>query len=266
MPTLLEMQTAMQASLLRRENHAVSAMLAADVPVDRLDIYRNTFERTLIKALRLGFPATARLVGAEFFEGAAYQFLSEHPPRAAWLDQYGDEFPDFLRSFPPATSTAYLGDVAELEWAVGAALHAADAAPLDAAELGAIDAEDQPRICFVPNPSIRLLRLDHPADVIWRAVLASDDDALGNVDLDSGPVNILVERRSTCVEVERLDEQPWRFLRELCAGTSIEAALGNVGDFDCVTALAEHLVLGRFTAFKLGGTMKTIDPGAGNGA
>jgi hypothetical protein len=266
MPTLLEMQTAMQASLLRRENHAVSAMLAADVSADRLDIYRNTFVHTLTKALRLGFPATARLAGAEFFEGAAYQFISEHPPRAAWLDQYGDEFPDFLRSFPPANSVAYLGDVAELEWAVGGALHAADAVSLDAAELGAIQSEDQPRICFVPNPSIRLLRLDYPADVIWRAVLDSDDDALGNVDLDSGPINILVERRSTCVEVERLDEQPWRFLRELCAGASIEAALGNAGDFDCATALAEHLVLGRFTAFELGPPMTTVDPGPGNSA
>jgi len=41
MPTLLELQTAMQASLVHRDNEAVSAMLAGHITADRLDIYRN---------------------------------------------------------------------------------------------------------------------------------------------------------------------------------------------------------------------------------
>ncbi len=143
MPTLLKMQEAMQGSLLHRDSQTVSAMLAGHVPANRLDIYRNTFILTLTKTLRLCFPVTQKLVGEEFFAGAAQIFVGERPPRAAWLDLYGDEFPEFLRSFPPATSIAYLGDVAELEWAVNSALHVADVAPLDVAELGAIEAEDQ---------------------------------------------------------------------------------------------------------------------------
>src|SRR5713101_3377009 len=78
-----------------------------------------------LKVLRLCFPVTERLVGEEFFEGAAQFFICEHPPREAWLDQFGGEIPDFLRSFPQAKSIVYLGDVAELEWAVNSALHAA---------------------------------------------------------------------------------------------------------------------------------------------
>jgi hypothetical protein len=260
MPTLLETQTAMQASLLHRDSRAVSAMLARNVPADRLDIYRNTFVHTLTRALRLSFPATERLVGVEFFEGTAQVFIAEHPPRAAWLDQYGGDFPGFLRCFPPATSIAYLGDVAELEWAVNSALHAADVAPLDVAGLGAIGAEDKLRSCFIPHPSVQLLRLDHPADVIWRAVLDSDDDALGKIDLGCGPRNILVERRSTGVEVECPDEPAWSFLARLCAGASIEAALVDSSDFDCSAALAEHLALGRFAAFCLVQPLTADDP------
>lgn len=261
MPTLLEMQRAMRSSLLDRDSQAVSAMLAADMPTDRLDIYRNTFVLTLTKALRLGFPATERLVGEEFFEGAAHIFIGEHPPRAAWLDQYGGEFPNFLRSFPPATSIAYLGDVAALEWAVSGALHAEDAAPLDVARLSAIGAEDGLRIHFVPHPSIRLLRLDYPADVIWRAVLDADDAALRHVNLGSGPIDILVERRSTGVEVVRLDEQAWSFLAKLCTGASIETALEVACDFDCATALAEHLALGRFAGIELAAPMMSVEIG-----
>ena len=237
-------------------------MLAANVPEDRLDIYRNTFVRTLTKALRLCFPATERLVGGEFFEGAAQIFIGAHPPRAAWLDQYGGELPDFLRSFPPAISIPYLGDVAALEWAVSGALHAEDAAPIDVAALGAIGAEDQARIRFLPHPSVRLLRLNHPADIIWHTVLDGDETALRNVDPGSGPIGILIERRSTGVEVERLDEQAWSFLAKLCAGASIETALQPAGDFDCATALAEHLALGRFTAFAPGCEEVSIDPSA----
>src|SRR6266480_4195228 len=192
MPTLLEMQKAMQASLLNRDNQAVSAMLAGHVSADRLDIYRNTFVHTLTKTLRLCFPVTERLVGEDFFEGAAQIFIEERPPRVAWLDLYGGEFPEFLSSFPPATSIAYLGDVAELEWAVNSALHAADIASLD---------------------------------VIWRAVSDADDDALGKINLGCGPRNLLVERLSAGVEVECLSEPAWCFLSRLCADSSIEAAL-----------------------------------------
>lgn len=251
MPTLLELQTAMQASLLRRDNEAVSAMLAGHITADRLDIYRNTFIYTLTKALRLCFPVTERLVGEEFFDGAAQFFIADHPPRKAWLDQFGGEFSDFLRAFPQAKPVVYLGDVAELEWAVNRALHAADLARLDVAALGDVRPEDQGRIAFLPHPSVSLLRLAYPADAIWRAILARDDEALGKVDVGSGPVNLLVERRETGIEVARLGESSWRFLSNLCAGQPIGAALDIAGDFDCSVALADHLASGRFSGFEL---------------
>src|SRR5260370_42709804 len=87
MPTLLELQTAMQASLVHRNNEAVSAMLAGHITADRLDIYRNTFVHTLTKALRLCFPVTERLVGEGFFGVASQFFIADHPPREAWLEQ-----------------------------------------------------------------------------------------------------------------------------------------------------------------------------------
>ena len=251
MPTLLEVQAAMQASLVHRDNEVISAMLAGHIPADRLDIYRNTFVHTLTRALRLSFPATERLVGEEFFAGAAQFFITEHPPREAWLDRFGGAFPDFLRAFPQAKSIVYLGDVAELEWAVNNALHAADAAPLDVALLGAVSPEDQGRISFVVHPSVGLVRLAHPADAIRHAVLMGDDQALGTIDIESGPVRLLVARRETGVEVERLDERPGFSCRHLCAGLPIEAALDVAGDFDCSTALADHLTSGRFSGFEL---------------
>ena len=255
MPTLLEMQTAMRLSLVHRDTAAVAAMLAGHVAPNRLDIYRNTFLIGLTKVLRLCFPAIEKLVGEEFFEGAAQLFIAEHPPRAAWLDQYGGEFPDFLRAFGPASSVPYLSDVAKLEWAVNCALHSADTEPLETTELATVAPGDQGRICLIANPSIALVQFDYPADRIWRAVVARDDDALRAIDLKAEAVHLKVERGAGGVEVIRLDISSWRFLAKLCEGESIEAALNDAQDFDssfdCASALAGHLASGRFCRFEL---------------
>jgi hypothetical protein len=257
-PTLLEVQRAMRASLVDRDDGAAVAMLAANVPADRLNIYRNTFIAGVTKALRLSYPAVHRLVGADFFEGAAGLFIAKHPPRAAYLDEYGAEFPAFLQNFEPAASLLYLADVARLEWAVNRAMHAADVMPLDLARLSALRPEDQIRVSFVPHPSVGLLCADYPADVIWRGVLSGDDAALAAIDLGAGPVRLLVERRTTGVEVSRLDDAGWRLAAALCDGRPLAAALAEAADTRADTLLAEHLAAGRFIDFRLAPSELTL--------
>jgi hypothetical protein len=249
-PTLLDVQQAMRASLLDRDDTAAASMLAVGVGPDRLNIYRNTFVAGLTRTLRLAYPAVAALVGADFFDGAAGIFIAHCPPRMAWLDEYGAEFPAFLQEFEPAASLAYLPDVARLEWAVNRAIHAQDIAPLDLARLGALPPEDHARIRFVPHPSVTVLRADYPVDAVWRAVLDGDDEALVAIDIDAGPVHLLVERRDNGVEVTRLAAPPWRFAADLCAGRPLEQACEAIGS-DALVLLAEHLAAGRFIEFSL---------------
>ena len=161
------------------------------------------------------------------------------------------KFPEFLQSFAPAASLAYLPDVARLEWAVNRAIHAADAEPLDLARLGAVAPEDQARICFQPHPSITLLAAAYPVDAVWRAVLERDDAALAALDIDAGPVHLLIERRDCGVEVSRLAGSAWRFAADLCAGRPIETACEAANDIDAPAQLAEHLAAGRFIEFSV---------------
>lgn len=251
MPKLLELQRAMRASLVDRNDRPVAAMLAENVPADRLNIYRNTFVAGVTKALRLSYPAIHRLVGDEFFEGAALLFIAKHPPRAACLDEYSADFPQFLRGFQPAASLEYLSDVARLEWAVNRAIHAADVEPLDIKRLETLRPEDQVRVCFVPHPSITLFCADYPVDVIWRGVLDGDDAALAGVDLKAGPVHLMVERRATGVEVSRLGAAAWRFAAALCEGRTLAEVFAETGDTGMESQLAEHLAAGRFIDFRL---------------
>jgi hypothetical protein len=242
-------QTALRKSLVDRSDGEAAAMLAEHVPADRLDIYRNTFITGVTKALRLSFPAVHRLVGDKFFAAAADFFISANPPRSAYLDEYGADFPQFLEQFPPAATLAYLPDVARLEWAVSRAIHASDREPLALPELAALAPQDQGRVRFAPHPSIGLLRVSYPADVIWRAVLDCDDGALAALDLYPAPVHLLVQRLPAGVEVMRLDESEWRFAAALCAGQPLQAALGEATGVDATALLATHLVAGRFVGF-----------------
>ena len=247
-PSLPEIQRAMRASLVEHDDDGVAAHIAADglSAAERLDIYRNTFASVLTNALRLSYPAAHRLVGAEFFEGAARIFIAGNPPTSACLDDYGAEFPAFLAAFAPAASLAYLPDVAGLEWAVNRALHAADVDPLDARRLAALGDGALAHVRFTPHPSFGLMRSQYPADVIWRAVLDQDDAALAAVDLACGPVWLMVQRLDSCIDVRRMSESAWRFTADLCAGRPLPAILEESWDFEPAALLADHLAAGRF--------------------
>lgn len=262
MPTLLELQRAMRASIVERDSSAIVGALAVGLAADRLDIYRNTIFSGLTKVLRLVFPAVERLVGGEFFAGAADAFISEHLPLSAYLDQYGGEFPDFLSRFPPAASLPYLVDVARLDWAVNRGLHAPDEKPLDLAGLASCTPEEQSRVSFRAHPGVSLLRSCFPIDEIWRAVLHGDDQALAHLDLAAGPVFLLVESGATGVEVTRLQEPAWRFLDALCRAEPLFSAIESAADIDAPGLLARHLAAGRFVAFATRADEAVVPPEA----
>src|SRR5262249_54251735 len=149
---LLEIQRAVNRCLIERDQEAVTPFLTDGSTINRLDIYHNTIFSGLTKALCLTYPAVQRLVGADFFGGVAQLFIVRHPPRAACLNRYGGEFPNFLRDLPAAATVAYLADVARLEWAVHCAIHAPDIKPLELAALAAVNPVNQSRVSFIAPP------------------------------------------------------------------------------------------------------------------
>ncbi|MFM0420304.1 HvfC/BufC family peptide modification chaperone [Paraburkholderia aromaticivorans] len=252
-PTLRELQRAMQRSLLEGVDEDVSAYVIAD-GLDahaRLGIYRNTRAGVLATALLLAFPAVQHLVGPEFFEGAAGLFVAQGPPQSAWLDEYGAGFPDFLDRLPQAESVPYLADVARLEWHVNLVLHAPDVRSLDIARLTALSEAEPAQLHFQSHPAVRLLRCEFPVDVIWRAVLERDDRAMEAVDLAEGPVWLLVHRTQSGIEVMRLGECEWRFTAMLFSGKSLSAALQDAPCDDAHAVLATHLARGRLAEVSL---------------
>ena len=250
MPTLREIQTAIGRRLLGQEAPEASESVIADglEPDARLAIYRNTFIAVLTNALRLSYPAVRRLVGDDFFDRTSAIFIDRTPPRSPYLNDYGAAFADFLADFPPAESLPYLADVARLEWAVARSVNAADAAPLDMTSLATMVGKEGASLSLEPHPAVVLLRVDFPADAIWRAVLGGDDAAMAGIDLGDGPAWLLVERDETGVEAIRMAEPAWRFLHDLWTGRPLDDALSDTAIPDVAVHLAQHFAAGRFAA------------------
>jgi hypothetical protein len=251
MATLRDIQRDFARSLLVPGDGAALIHIADDVAdtAERFNIYRNNVTITLVGALRLTYPVVDKLVGSDFFEGAARAFVGQYPPRTACLDYYGDDFPDFLAAFPPAATLAYLVDVARLEWAVNVALHAPDAPALRPDALTDLAADEHDRVRFVPHPSVRLLAVRYPADAIWRAALDGDMAALGGIAMKIEPCWLIVQRQASGVVVARLDEDEAAWSNLLFSGAALGEIMPDEESARFIALLANHLAGGRFAGF-----------------
>jgi hypothetical protein len=250
MPTLREIQRDVALSILSRDDGPALAHIANEgfAAEERLSIYRNNVAITLVGALRLTYPVVNKLVGPEFFDGVARAFIAGHPPRTAYLNEYGAEFADFLGLFPPAAELAYLPDVARLEWAVNLSLNAPDAPALDMAVLADLAESDHGRVRFVRHPAVRLLSVHYPADAIWRAVLADNDAALGTLALNIEQRWLLIQREREGVTVQRMTQDEARWTGLLFSGAALAEVAPERDSAPFIALLADHLVQGRFAA------------------
>lgn len=215
----------------------------------RFAVYRNNVLVGLIEALRARFPVTERLVGAEFFRAMAREYAQAHPPRSPLMMRYGEGFPRFIACFEPAQAVPYLADVACLEAARTEAYHAADAPPLDAAELAAFDPADLTRARLALHPAVRVLRSAHPVASIWEAHQAAGEiQAPRHRDAEE----VLVVRPHTAVLLQRLPAGGERFAAALRNGadvaTAAEAAQAAHPQFDAGAALIQLVTAGAVTA------------------
>ena len=212
---------------------------SSDTPRERFAVYRNNVMVGLAGALEARFPATRKIVGEDFFKGAAKLFAATQPPRSPLMMFYGDEFPAFLADFEPARDVPYLADVARLEAARTRAYHAADAKPLTPAALvgGLPDALAAMR--FDLHPSVEIVASNYPIVTIW---------AMNSGEIDLAPItdwrgeDALVSRPRFDVEVRRLPPGGKTFLQNLAAksplGEAAAAALAGNPSFDLAANLA----------------------------
>jgi len=229
----------------------VDALFGGDVPdvdvPDCFDIYCNNLREGFIKALAIAFPVIEKLVGPQYFRRLALDFLAAHPSRSGNLHHIGAPFARFLHERFADTEYAYFEDVAALEWAHQQVLIAADAQPITAQELAAVNPLDYGDLRFDLHPAAALVRSSFPIIRIWRA---NQPAAAGEepIDLAAGGDNVLVLRADEWIEFHRLPAGDFALLAALDAGASLGVALDAAqsadAHFDLGATLRRFLSLG----------------------
>lgn len=222
---LADQQREFAAAILDSRRAVPAGLVGPDgkPSLKRFSVYRNNVVVGLIETLRETYSAVEKIVGEGFFRIMAGGYAVVEPPQSPILLNYGAGFPDFIEKFEPASSLRYLADVARIERAWAESYNAAEALPLDPAELTGVAPDQFSEIQFVMHPSLRIVRSKLPALTIWQ--MNSEDGEPGPVDVESGGQDILVLRPDAEVEVRLMPEGSADFLMALARGETVAEAL-----------------------------------------
>lgn len=249
---LRELQQSIARGILSGQPEALAGIVREDgLAFDkRLQVYRNNTIISLTEALKATYPVVAALVGENFFGFAAKAFISDEPPRAPRLAEYGGGFAAFLAAFEPARTIPYLADVAALEWAMNEAHHAPDDAALTPQDLAAVPQENAASIVLELRRGCRLLHSKYRIDRLWRA--HQPGGSLQDLAIDGG-CHLLVYRPQDDVEMMSLDAAGFALLTRIGEGATLEAAYDAAAKidpaFDLSSALGVHLTRGVFGGY-----------------
>lgn len=178
-----------------------SIVSSADLPArTRLDIYRHAYYARFDEALQSDYPVLAFALGEDLFYQLSCDYADRYPSQYRSISDFGQHLAAFLESdawladnaeflspnfFSPHKDSAFLLELAQLEWALVCAFHAADETSLvSELDLAQLPAEAWPGLCFRFHPSLQLLPQRYNVIAYWNAVkdLLSDRDAADSID------------------------------------------------------------------------------------
>lgn len=238
------MQSDFSRALLDAEAD-VPLSLAEPVSFDReerFNVYRNNVLSSLIEALQQSFPVVSALVSPDTFVNLAAKFITQSPPRSAYLFEYGECFPEFLASCVQLEAYPFIPEVAALEYAILRSTHAADAVPAN--ELLVALAADPSALAvarFKFAPSVKLLSFGAASASIW-AAHQSETGSFDAIDA-SQPERVMLSRPGFSVEVDILAPAEFSFVSALYKGVAVEAALSQVGEEIDLSACFHRLLV-----------------------
>lgn len=254
MQTLRNLQTNFAQAIFTEEAGEIAEHICTNnlAGTQRLQIYRNNVFICLTEALAAVYPVLKSLVGEEFFNHVAYQYVRQQPSSSGDLHDFGQTFADFITTIPTASHLPYLSEVAQMEWAYHWVFHAADCSPIDLTALATIPPSKYHAVVFKLHPASQLLAFHFPVLRIWQFCQTSPNDG-ETVNLDAGGCKVLVIRRQLEVELAPLSEGEFALLAALAKGQvfgeACDAALTAETNFDIAASLKYHITQGTLVKF-----------------
>jgi hypothetical protein len=239
MPSLSDIQASMAEALLAPEGslRALPDDWFAGSAVAGLRVHRNTIVGACCQALRLSYPSVDRLLGTPLFDALAADFARLHPPAAAMLCSYGEDFAEFLGLRSAPEDRALLTELARFDWL------------FESVAMGAADDFEGARALMLDGGVVLQLATSLK---LFNAQFAVDELRAGasGAALPVAPRTLALWRLSDGVAVQAVSLPAATWLTALLQGASLEAALhqaGQVADTrDLALAIANEIFRASF--------------------
>lgn len=173
-PSLAELQSRMQASILTRDGSTLPLMRRPpnDTPKTMFGVYENAYALRLVEFLHNDHERLSEYLGDAKFSAMGRAYARAHPsdtPNARWFSRH---LPEFLSRAEPWSRHPELAELAQLEQALNTAFDAMEAPHVGMADLAQLDPEAFDKTILRIHPSA--IRLSFATNVtgIWSSLKA----------------------------------------------------------------------------------------------
>jgi hypothetical protein len=228
-----ELQQQFMASLFERNSKIFDHIQGSTIPPEgRMKIYRNSTFGILTQTLKDCYPVLHLLVGDDFFESMAIQFIEQHKPDSGDITKYGWGLPKFLENFEPASAYPYFIEVTTLELHRQKAYYANNQASLKADMLMDITEAELSALKCCLQPHVFYDFFQTPAYHIWSAHQNDDiEKAMATIDINTSQYT-LTYRYGLDIFSKEVSKETYTFLRRLEKTQSLQEAIEAQIDFN----------------------------------
>jgi hypothetical protein len=221
----------------------------------RLEIYRASYHARLVECLADDYPVLKHALGEVAFERLCRAYIARFPSESPSLNWYGRKMSEFCRT-EPLPEPGFAADLAALEWAIVLSIHAPTASVLTLEALGQVPPERWPEARLEPNPSLAILRFEHPVNAYLQAYRQDAAPAA----CAPGANTVAVYRTGRSVWRLELSPALVTLVESLASGATLSDALTKVEPFlgDMSESQASSLVMGWFQTSVSSGLFSAI--------
>jgi hypothetical protein len=253
MPALAEIQALVRDAVVTGDARDVlSLLIGGREPAQRLSLHHRHYESSLVAAILGTFPATAWLVGSATVTESARAFISQYPPAAPCIAEYGDAFPRFLATCPIAERVPYLRPFAELEWHVGRVALAVNQPALAIDALAEVPPARLPDARLVLQPGVRYVLASWPVNELMELYMTGAAPDHLSFEPAETPLEVYGARGTISVRATSIGD--WVFRSRVSNGSSIgdaaDSAIDRAEQFDAGRALATLIGDGLVAAIR----------------
>jgi hypothetical protein len=218
---LQQLQAQFADALFYRHDNIIEQIIEPEsvTPIQRIQIYRNSFIMGTTEALAITYKHTLSLVGEEFFNVVSREFIITHPPTDNNIMTYGVNFNVFLNTLKQLDTMPYIAEMAKLEWLLEQTSNSQISdQTLDLTKLSLVAENAFNALQFIVPTQVCLFDSKQDVYQLYQMLI---NDAVVETDLNKTCYLALKKHADFRIELISLEKDTFLLLQQLLAGKSL---------------------------------------------